>query len=147
MELILKKDIEKLGKAGEVVSVKDGYGRNFLLLQDLALLATPVNLKIVEQERSRTLLCQEKEKKAVQELANKISSTSCTIAVQVGPDEKLYGSVTAQDIAQAYKLEGIDIDKRRIELPEPIKEMGVFKINIKLHLEVTAEAKVWVVKE
>lgn len=147
MQLILKKDIEKLGKAGEVVSVKKGFARNFLLPQGLALPATPANLKIVEQEKSRVFLRQEKEKKEAQELANKISSTSCTIAAKVGQDEKLYGSVTTQDIAQVYKLEGIDIDKRKIELLEPIKEVGVFKINIKLHPDVTAEAKVWVVKE
>ncbi|UCB57299.1 MAG: 50S ribosomal protein L9 [Candidatus Omnitrophota bacterium] len=147
MRVILKKDIEKLGKAGEVVTVKPGYGRNFLLPQDAALAATEANLKLMEQEKARAHFRQEKEKKEAEALAAKISSISCTIPVAVGPDGKLYGSVTTQDIAQAYKLEGIDIDKRKIELPQAIKEVGVFKINIKVHPELNIEAKVWVVKE
>ncbi|MBL7084819.1 MAG: 50S ribosomal protein L9 [Candidatus Omnitrophica bacterium] len=147
MQVILKKDIEKLGRAGEIVSVKDGYARNFLLLQNLALLASAANLKVVEREKEKALARREKEKQQAGELANKIASLSCTITMQAGPDGKLYGSVTNQDVAQAYKAEGIDIDKRKIELPQPIKEVGVFKINVKLHPEITAQAKVWVVKE
>lgn len=147
MQIILKKEIEKLGKGGEVVSVRDGFARNFLFPQGLALPASAANLKIVEQEKRRTLYRQEKEKKVAQDLAQKISSTSCTITVQAGQDGKLYGSVTNQDIAQAYKLEGINVDRRKIELPQLIKEVGVFKITIKLHPEVTAGAKVWIVKE
>ena len=143
----MKKDIEKLGKAGEVISVSRGYARNFLLPKRLALLATGTNLKIVEQERKKLVLRQEKEKKEAQDLAQRISSSSCTITVRTGQDGKLYGSVTNQDIAQAYKLEGINIDKRKIELPQPIREVGVFKINVRLHPEITAQAKVWVVKE
>lgn len=147
MQVILKKRIEKLGQEGEVVSVKPGYARNFLFPQDLALPASPANLKIVEQEAKKVRLAQEKEKQQAQETADKIGSSSCTIPVKAGQDGKLYGSITTQDIAQAYKLEGLDIDKRKIELPEPIKEVGVFKIDIKLHPEVTAKAKVWIVKE
>lgn len=147
MQIILKKQIEKLGKAGEVISVRDGYARNFLFPQGLALPASAVNLKIIEQEEKRMLLRQEKQKKELQDLAGKISSTSCTITVQAGPDGKLFGSVTNQDIAQAYKLEGINIDKRNIELPQPIKEVGVFKISVRLHPEITAQAKLWIVKE
>lgn len=147
MEIILKKDIEKLGKAGEVVTVKDGYARNFLLPKDWALEASSVNLKIVEREKSRALLRQEKQKQSAQELAEKIKSISCTIAARVGRDGKLFGSVTTGDIAQAYKDEGINIDKRKIELPQAIKEEGVYKITLRLHPEVIAEAKVWIVKE
>ena len=147
MQIILKKDIEKLGKAGESVSVKDGYARNFLIPKGLALSASQANLKIVEQEKEKATLRQEKEKKDAQSLAQKISSISCTITVQAGEDGKLYGSVTNQDVASAYKLEGINIDKRKIELPQPIKEVGVFKIQVRLNPEVIAQAKVWVVKE
>lgn len=147
MQVILKKDMEKLGKAGDVVSVKTGYARNFLLPQGFALQASASNLKIVQQEKERSDLRQKRQKQEAKELADKIGSTSCTITVQAGQEGKLYGSVTTQDIAQAYKLEGIDIDKRKIELPEPIKEVGVFKINIRLHPEVSVEAKIWVVKE
>ncbi|MBN3038293.1 MAG: 50S ribosomal protein L9 [Candidatus Omnitrophica bacterium] len=147
MEVILKKNVEKLGKAGDVASVKDGYARNFLFPQGLALPATAANLKVIEREKEKATLRQEKEKQAAQELAEKINATSCTISVQAGEDGKLYGSVTNQDIAQAYKQEGINIDKKKIELPEPIKEVGVFKVDVKLHPEITAEAKIWVVKE
>lgn len=147
MKIILKKDMERLGKAGEIVEVKAGYARNFLFPQNLALLASLSNLKIVDQEKKRLAFQQEKEKNQAQELAQKVSSVSCTITVQAGEDGKLYGSVTNQDIAQAYKLEGINVDKRKIELSQPIKEVGVFKIKVKLHPEVTAEGKVWVVKE
>ncbi len=147
MEVILKKDIEKLGKAGEVVSVKDGYARNFLLPQGLGLPASTANLKIIEQEREKTALRRQKEKEQAQKLAEKISAVSCTITAQAGEGGKLYGSITNQDIAQAYQAEGIEIDRRKIELSQPIKEVGVFKIEIKLHPEVTAQAKVWVVKE
>lgn len=147
MEIILKKDIEKLGKVGEVVTVKDGYARNFLLPKDLAVEASSTNLRIVEREKSKALIRQEKQRQFAQELAEKIKSISCTIAVRVGKDGKLFGSVTTGDIAQAYKDEGIDIDKRKIELPQPIKEEGVYKITLRLHPEVIAEAKVWVVKE
>ena len=147
MQIILKKDIEKLGKAGEVVSVKRGYARNFLLPQGLVLPASAANLKIIEQDKEKTTLRQEKEKKTAQELAKKISFVSCTITVPAGQNGKLYGSVTNQDIARAYKLEGIDIDKRKIELPQAIKEVGVFKIKIKLRPEVAVQCKVWIVKE
>jgi len=147
MEIILKRDVKKLGRAGDLVSVKRGFARNSLFPKGLALEATPVNLKLIEQEKVKTALRRENEKKAAEELARKITSVSCTIAVEAGPDGKLYGSVTNQDIAGGYRLEGIDIDKRKIELPQPIKEVGVFKVNIKLHPEVTAEAKIWVVKE
>ncbi|MCQ9207793.1 MAG: 50S ribosomal protein L9 [Omnitrophica bacterium] len=147
MQVILKKDVTKLGKAGEVVFVKDGFGRNFLLPKGLALLATDFNLKVVEQEKKKQALRQQEQKRQAQELAQKISAISCTITMQAGQDGKLFGSVTTQDIARAYKAEGINLDKRKIDLPETINEVGVFKINVKLHPEVTAEAKVWVVKE
>ena len=147
MQIILKKDIEKLGKAGEVLSVRKGYARNFLLPKGLALSATASNLKVVEQEKKKVLLAKEQQKQQAQALADRISSTSCTISVQAGQDGKLFGSVTTQDIAEAFKAEGIDIDRKKIELPEPIKEVGVFKINIKLRPDIITQAKVWVVKE
>jgi large subunit ribosomal protein L9 len=147
MQIILKKDIEKLGKAGDVVTVKAGYARNFLFPKALALPASPANLEIVEREKSRFVQLEQKKKQKAQELAEKINFSSCTIPVRVGPDGKLFGSVTSHDIVQAYKAEGIEIDKRQVELTQPIKEIGVFKVAVKLHPEVTAEAKVWIVKE
>jgi large subunit ribosomal protein L9 len=147
MQLILKKNVEKLGKAGDVITVKRGFARNFLFPKNLALAASPANLKIVEKEKAKEALLLEKDRQKAQDLSKKIGSTSCTISVQSGEDGKLYGSVTTQDIAQAYKSEGIDIDKRKIELAEPIKEVGVFKIEIKLHPEVIAQGKVWIVNK
>jgi len=147
MELILKKDVDKLGKTGDVISVKRGYARNFLIPKDLALPATPANLKVVEREKTKTIQRQKQEIDQAQELAKKIAAVSCTISVRAGEDGKLFGSVTNQDIAQAYAQENLNIDKRKIEIPEPIKEVGVFKISVKLHPEVVAQAKVWVVKE
>lgn len=147
MQVILKQDIKNLGTAGDAVSVTNGYARNFLLARGLALLATAANLKIIEKQRQKAKLRQAQEKKQAEELAKKLVSVSCTISMQVGEDDKLFGSVTNQDIANAYKAEGIDIDKRKIEVVEPIKEVGVFKIKIKLHPQVSTEAKVWVIKE
>ncbi|NQT00202.1 MAG: 50S ribosomal protein L9 [Candidatus Omnitrophica bacterium] len=147
MEIILRKDVQKLGKAGEVISVKTGYARNFLFPQGLALEASANNLKVVEREKDKTLLRQQQQKQQAQGLADKIKSVSCTITVRAGQDGKLFGSVTSQDVAEAYKSEGIELDKRKIELEQPIKEEGVYKIQLKLHPEITAEAKIWVVKE
>lgn len=147
MEVILKKDVDKLGKAGSVTSVKNGYARNYLLPQGLALVATPANLKVVEREKEKAAARLEKEKQQALVLADKIQTTSITITVQAGEEGALFGSVTNQDIAQAYKNEGIAIDKKKIDLVDPIKEVGVFKVSVKLHPEVTAEAKIWVVKE
>ncbi len=146
IQIILKKDIEKLGKAGEVLSVREGYARNFLLPKGLALSATASNLKVVEQEKKKASLAKEQQRNLAQALADKISSASCTVSVQAGQDGKLFGSVTTQDIAEAFKAEGVDIDRKKIELTQPIKEVGVFKINIKLHPDITTQTKVWVVK-
>ncbi len=147
MEVILKKDVEKLGAAGLVTSVKSGYARNYLLPQGLALVATPANLKVVQREKEKAAVQLEKQKQQALVLADKINTTSITITVQAGEEGVLFGSVTNQDIAQAYKNEGIAIDKKKIDLVDPIKEVGVFKVSVRLHPEVTAEAKIWVVKE
>jgi len=103
MEIILRKDVQKLGKAGEVISVKTGYARNFLFPQGLALEASANNLKVVEREKDKTLLRQQQQKQQAQGLADKIKSVSCTITVRAGQDGKLFGSVTSQDVAEAYK--------------------------------------------
>lgn len=147
MQVILKKDIDKLGKTGAVVAVENGYARNFLLPKGLALPASPANVKVVEAEKKRTALREQKEKHEAQQLAEKISALSCTIAVQAGNEGKLFGSVTNQDIAQALQNEGIEVDKKKIEMPEPLKELGVFKVEVRLHPEVVASAKIWVVKK
>ncbi|MGE4357623.1 MAG: 50S ribosomal protein L9, partial [Candidatus Omnitrophota bacterium] len=136
MKIVLRKDIDKLGKFGDVITVKDGYARNYLIPRGLALEATERNLKIIEREREELRRKKEKEKKEAQALADKLRSSSCTIAVEVGEDGKMFGAVTSHDIAKAYEEMGIKLDKRLIELNEPSKEIGIFYVPINLHPEV-----------
>jgi len=143
----LREDQKRLGKRGEVVEVASGYARNFLLPRELALEATPKNMRLFEEEKKTEAVHKKKEKAEVEELSGRLAKVSCTIAVQTGEDEKLYGSVTSLDIAEALAREGIEIDKRKIILEEPIKALGIYHVPIKLHPEVTAEVKVWVVKK
>ena len=147
MKVILRKDVEKLGKFGDIVVVKDGYARNYLIPKGFALEANERNLKIIEEEKKELLRKKEREKKEALSLADKIKNASCTVLVEVGEDGKMFGVVTNQDIAKAFEDIGIKLDKRMIELNEPIKELGVFYIPIKLHPEVSVETKIWVVKK
>ncbi|MCD6460781.1 50S ribosomal protein L9 [bacterium] len=147
MEIILIEAVKKMGVEGDVVTVADGYARNFLIPQGFAIQANSSNLKKINDIKRRQLTREKKEVQAAQKLAEKITTLSCTIPVQVGEDEKLFGSVTTQDIAKTLSNEGIEVDRRKIHLDEPIKELGVFTVDIKLHPEVTAVIKVWVVKE
>ncbi len=146
MKVILRQDVEKIGKLGETINAKDGYARNYLIPRGLALEATDKSLKIIEQEKQNLIKKIDREKKEIESLAQKIKNTSCTISVEVGLDDKFFGVVTNQDIAKAYEQEGVVVDKRLIDLKDPIRELGVFYVPIKLHPEVTVEAKVWIVK-
>jgi large subunit ribosomal protein L9 len=146
MELILIKDVEHLGKLGDVVNVKEGYARNYLLPRKLALEATETSKKVIEKERLKIEKKKEEGKKESEKLVKKLEKLSLTIPVQVGEKDKLYGSVTTQDISNLLKEEGFDIDKKKIELPTPIKALGIYNIKIKLASEITATVKVWVVK-
>ena len=149
MEVILNKDIDRLGKAGSIVKVKDGFARNFLIPNGLALPLTAANLKRIEQEKQRKTLQLEKHKKEAEELKEKLASLSLTIPVltQEQEEDKLYGSITPVDIASALKEEGFDIDKNSIILDEPIKSLGIYEIHIEVHPEVSAKIKLWVVKK
>jgi large subunit ribosomal protein L9 len=147
MQIVLKEDIDKLGRRGEVVKVADGYARNFLLPLGKALPATPGNLKVIEREKRRYVVRQSKEKEESDALSGRIQALSLTLVRKVGESDVLYGSVTSGDIAEALSKEGIVVDKRRIQLQEPIKSLGIYTVPIRLHPEVTAEVKVWVVKE
>ena len=147
MKVILTQDVKSIGSMGDVVDVKDGFARNFLFPKNLARLAVGSNLKIVEDIKKKKILAAAKEKKAAEALKEKISAFSCTISVEAGEDDKLFGSVTSQDISRAFELEGLTVEKRGIMLEEPIKKLGVYNISVKLHPEVTAEVKVWVVKK
>lgn len=147
MEIILREDVERLGKSGQVVKVKDGYARNFLIPKNLALKATSDNLKRVEEEKKIKVIRKDREKREAQTLAEKLASISCTISVEVQEDGTLYGSVTGADIASTLESEGFKLDKKNFILDEPIRELGIYRVRMKLHPEVTTELKVWVVKK
>lgn len=147
MKLILLKDMEKLGKSGDIVTAKDGYARNYLFPEGFALLATEQNIKAAEANKKRKAEALEKEIQEAQRLAEIISRVSCTIAVEAGKDDKLFGSVTAIDIHKALEAEGVAVDKKKIELKEHISQIGIYQIPVKLHPEVVATLKLWVVKK
>lgn len=147
MEVILTQDVEKLGKMGQVVKVKDGYARNLLLPRNLAYVANASNIKRIEQEKKKRLEQYEKKKGEASVLAEKLSKASCTVNVEVNDLEKLYGSVTELDIVAALKEEGFTIDKRNILLEKPIEDLGIFEVAVKLHPDVTANIRVWVTKK
>ena len=146
MKIILKEDVKGLGKLGEIVEVSNGYSRNYLLPHKKAIEATAHNIKAVEHKKKEL---EEKMKQSLHEveaLSKKMSEMSVTVARQVGEGEKMFGSVTNADIAEAIGKEGITVDKHQIILEKPIKELGLFHIPVKLHPEISAEIKVWIVK-
>ncbi|MBI4811402.1 MAG: 50S ribosomal protein L9 [Ignavibacteriales bacterium] len=147
MKIILRKDHEKLGKVGEIVEVKNGYARNYLIPRKIAFAATEGNLRALEEEKQRHIDRQKKELLHAQKIATQLDKVSITLKVKVGEDEKLFGSVTSQNISDALSERGITVDKRIIELDEPIKALGIYTVNVKLHSEVTGKVKVWVVRE
>ncbi|MBS1270909.1 MAG: 50S ribosomal protein L9 [Candidatus Marinimicrobia bacterium] len=147
MEIILRQDVDKLGEAGEIVDVKPGYFRNYLNPRGMAMHATESNKKIFEEERRIQQVRQDKAKHEAQKLADKLQNVSLNAPVQVGEEDKVFGSVTSQDIAKLLAEQGFEIDKRDIELDEPIKALGIYNVPVKLHKEVTGEVKVWVIKE
>jgi large subunit ribosomal protein L9 len=147
MEIILRADVQHLGKIGEVVKVKDGYARNYLLPQGLAYPATEANKKKISYEGERLAKQQAAEKSAAETEATRLADVQLTFAVKVGEEEKLYGSVTASDIQRKLDELGIKVDKRKIDLGEPIRELGEYKVGIKIHPEVRPEVRVTVVKE
>jgi large subunit ribosomal protein L9 len=147
MEIILRADVQHLGKVGEVVKVKDGYARNFLLPKGLAYPATEANKKKIAFEGERLSKQREAEKTAAEGEASRLAEVQLTFAVKVGEEEKLYGSITASDIQRKLEELGIHVDKRKIDLQEPIRELGEFRVGIKIHPEVRPEVRVSVVKE
>ena len=147
MEIILIKDVDELGKSGDVVKVKDGYARNFLIPKKLAFRVTPQNLKIAQHEKELKSAKEESEKLKAVELAERLAAVSCTIPMPVGEDDKLFGIVTNAHISEALKAGGVSLDKKKIEIATPIKKLGVYTVFIKLHPEVTQKVKIWIVKE
>ncbi len=147
MKILLRQDYQGLGEAGSVLTVKDGFARNFLIPQGVAFMATDQNQKRFENDQKQKSWKKAKEKNQAEELAKKLENISCTISVQVGEEDKLFGSVTSQNIADALKAQGVEVDKRKILLEEPIKSLGIYSVDVKLHEAVKAAVKVWVVKE
>ncbi len=147
VEVILRKDIADLGRAGEIVQVKPGYARNYLIPQGMALLATEGNRRRFEEERRQVEQSAERERATARELASAIEGQSLTFKVRAGEEGKLFGSVTAADIAEALGREGVAIDRRVIRLDDPIKALGVYNVPVRLHADVEPELKVWVVAE
>ena len=147
MQVLLREDLDKLGRRGDVVKVAPGYARNYLLPKGLAMPVTPGNMKRLEQEHRALTVRHDREKKSAEELARRIAEVSCTIVKKVGENDVLYGAVTTQEIGEVLDKEGIDVDRRRIHLEEPIKALGVYTVPIRIHPEVSADLKVWVVRE
>jgi large subunit ribosomal protein L9 len=147
MEIILREDVQHLGKTGEVVKVKDGYARNYLLPKGLAYPATAANKKRITFEAERIAKQRAAERAAAETEATRLAAVHLTFVVKVGEEDKLYGSVTASDIQRKLEDEGIHVDKRRVDLPEPIHELGEFRVGIKIHADVRPEILVTVVKE
>ena len=147
MKVILRENVENLGRIGEIVKVSEGYARNFLLPKKLVTIADEKNVKAMAHHKGEL---ERKNKKAIagaKEEATKLEAFSCTIARKVGENEKLFGSVTTSDIAEALQKGGFKISRKLITLEEPIKKLGVFTVPVKVHSEVTAQVKVWVVQE
>ena len=142
MEVILKEDVNKLGHRGDVVKVADGYGRNYLLPAKLAIQATPANKAVIEQMKGSAIRKSAKEKASSEELAKQMSAVELTFERKVGENDHLFGSVTSGDIAQQLEAQGYTIDRRKIALEEPLKQLGEFHVPVKLHREVTAHVKV-----
>lgn len=147
MKVILRQNYESLGQVGEIIEVKNGYARNFLIPRKIAYAALKGNIRALEEEKKTIEKKKQLEIQAAEKLGGELEKVSVTIPVQVGEEDKIFGSVTTQMIADALKEKGYDIDKRKIEIEEPIKSLGIYGISIKLHQSVTTNIKVWVVRE
>ena len=147
MEIILREDVQHVGKAGEVVKVKDGYARNYLLPKGLAYPATEANKKKITWEAQRLAKQREAERASAETEAGRLAEITLTFAVKVGEEDRLYGSVTASDIQRRLEEQGIHVDKRKIDLPEPLRSLGDFRVGVRIHPDVRPEITVHVVKE
>lgn len=147
MEVILRQAVENLGHPGDVVTVSNGYARNYLLPRGVAFLATEGNKKRITQEKARLEAAEAERRATAQQLADRMAEVSITFAARVGEEGKLFGSVTAGDIAQQLEAQGFHVERRQIDLHEPIKALGVYRVPLRLHADVRPEIKVWVIKQ
>jgi len=147
MKVILREDVPDIGTAGQTVEVKDGYGRNYLLPRNLAIAATKANLKAIGEIAKQNEIREKKLRRGAELIKDKIEKVELSAEVLVGEEDKLYGSITNQDVAALLEKQGVMVDKRSIQLEDPIKALGVYTIPIKVGPGVTADAKLWVVKK
>lgn len=147
MKVILREDVENLGQAGETVDVKDGFGRNFLIPRNLAIPATAANLKAIDEVKRQRDVRLKKRRKAAEVIKDRMEKLSLQTEVLVGEEEKVFGSVTNFDVVRLLEAEGVMVDRRAVDLEEPIKALGVYTIPIKIEKDVTAHVKLWVVKK
>jgi large subunit ribosomal protein L9 len=147
MKIILRQDYEKLGKVGDLIEVKRGYGMNYLIPKKIAYPAKPNFIRMVQEEQRQKSFLVNKQKKVAEQVATKMENVSVTLAVSVGEGDKMFGSITNQDIEEGLKKQGFEIDRKNIILEEPIKALGIYSVPIKLHPEIDVKIKVWVVKE
>jgi large subunit ribosomal protein L9 len=146
MEVILRQAVENLGHPGDIVDVSAGFGRNYLVPRGLAYAATAGNKKRIEQEKQRLDAAEATRRAQAQEVADKLAQVSLTFSARVGEEGKLFGSVTASDIAHQLEAQGFNVEKRQVDLHEPIRALGVYRVAIRLHADVKPEVKVWVIK-
>ncbi len=148
MEVILRQAVEKLGQPGDVVKVSPGFARNYLLPRGIAYAATAGNLKRIAQEKARLQAAEDERRGGAQTIATRLENVSLTFSARVGEEGKLFGSVTAADITEQLHAQGFDmIEKRQVDLHEPIKALGVYRVPVRLHADVKPEIKVWVIKQ
>ena len=147
MDIILMENVDKLGQVGDVVKVKNGYARNFLLPRQLGMPATAGNIKRIEKEKAKRLAIYEAQKSEAQQKADILSKVSLTIAVEVNDQEKLYGAVSDTEILEAMEAEGHKIDKKSLVLDKPVDDLGIFEVGVKLHPQVIAKIRLWVTKK
>jgi large subunit ribosomal protein L9 len=147
VKVILKDDIKNLGACGSVIEVKSGYARNFLIPRNLAVAATPGNLKSIDEIKKQKSFQENKRKREAEKFKDKLEKISITANVQVGEEDKVFGSVTSSNIASLLKNEGFEIDRRMVHLDEPIKALGVYTVPIRLEKDIIANVKLWVVKK
>ncbi len=147
MKVILKKKYADLGEVGSVVNVKSGFARNFLVPNGIAMAATPSNLKAIEQEKKQYEIAERRAIAEAEELKVKLETTSVTAELQVGEEDKVFGAITSQNIADLLAEKGFEIDRRKIVLEEPLKALGVYEVPVRLHPDVEAKVKVWAVKQ
>ena len=147
MEVILRQAVDNLGHPGDVVKVSNGYARNYLLPRGIAFLATEGNKKRISQEKARLEAAEAERRGAAEEIARRLEEVSITFAARVGEEGKLFGSVTAGDLAEQLAAQGFHIEKRQIDLLEPIRSLGVYRVGVRLHADVKPEIKVWVIKQ